>query len=217
MGKMTGQVYCLICLSLFTAADARSRICSPGCNAIRAAKGKGITPHPCRHCQKIFRPRTNAHVTFCSRECAYTYRTLNRQVKPRHTERRKLCSACHCEFMLGRTCLKIYCSAKCSQFANLRRKFPSIDFNCKECGKVCSKNQRPGARVFCSRRCTIRFSRRTRHDNKRIRQLITDRKGIKLRELPRDLVETARLIRELNKQIWRKYVRPNIHREQVSR
>ena len=65
------QITCSECGKVFTAKSRKSKYCSRPC-MIKSCKKKKLT-YKCKHCDKTFSPRCTGRVTFCTRDCYYSY------------------------------------------------------------------------------------------------------------------------------------------------
>lgn len=137
---------------------AKGKYCSCKCASI-AKKRK---PCICKNCEKEFRPKMPDRTTFCSRECAYEYRSAHKNPKKSKakepTAYSKQCAFCGTSF---ETTYKnqIYCSSKCrdmvtssKQKTKKRDEFAPTSIACQNCGKTFATTFM-GSKLYCSDEC----------------------------------------------------------------
>jgi len=118
----------------------------------------------CKNCGKEYKPKQNDRITFCSRDCAFAYKTAHAKPKPKKKVHKSKCIICGETIFSTR--IKFYCSSDCSK-ESARRKSKIIDMKkheskickCKICNKEFHPQYATKQRSFCSDEC--------KHQNKK--------------------------------------------------
>lgn len=71
--KPAAKRCCERCGKQFTALSVRHRFCSKHCSDMW--HNENNPPETCRHCGKVFPPKASDRTSFCSRECAYSFKS----------------------------------------------------------------------------------------------------------------------------------------------
>lgn len=198
------RVFCHVCLRDFVPSDWRSRLCSPECVTIKTFK-KPILECKCKNCGRSYKPRAKAYNTYCCRECAFSFKSREAQIRRIEKSavqkpRAQSCSFCGDSFTSVYRSQK-YCSRRCRYMAPCRKKHPATPFICKTCGHPCNKDMRRKSRVFCSLRCGKRFYK---SQSKALSRLFLIAGGtLGLRDIPTEILEAAKLLVQLNHEIWK--------------
>ena len=179
MAKQKTPRECQVCGATFFAAHARYANCSPRCREIFKERRKqarrkqerraNIRTVLCGHCGQSFETSNPRH-TYCSYECRYRA-SRERSHTPRRVWVCGYCRECGKSYVTsdrrrGRTC-----SVECSRRWDSRvRSVAVLERPCKQCGDMITHTyQRGRARVFCSKSCARRWSRKRDDRNHRKR------------------------------------------------
>lgn len=189
--------YCRVCLDTFKRNEGRGRpriVCIP-C----AASGKRATQkkykhkyrpnrankpiarqYQCKHCDTWFNPKRTDRVQFCSRACADKHRSeamraRKANVWPKSAVFFAQCVTCSELFSAQRSGRK-FCSSECSKKHSVKRAYEhavarkgDVQITCKACGEPFKAEYGFKRRVFCSRACLLKASRRVRKPLERAR------------------------------------------------
>lgn len=152
------QKKCKFCGKSLTRQQLKqnNHYCSSKCsNGIRK---KTKTKLICKNCGKIFIPKAKDRVTFCSRDCAFEYKTANKKQKPKWVETtyEKKCVVCGADFQTIYKTQK-YCSEKCAH-RGVKKDKKEYSKICSECG-LAFKTQHHST-AYCSEEC------RRKHNNR---------------------------------------------------
>lgn len=168
---------CHHCKSAFQENAVHQRFCSFNCrkNWNYAAKKNGREPI-CRSCAKVFQPKAADRVSFCSRECAYSFHSIRRQERLSQTEIAKIrqCQICGAEFKSQRK--NKWCGATCRKREMARRTkeryvpAPIAQYECQRCGQRFIRGRRLHGELlpYCTA-CSKSKSRRLRKRKARAR------------------------------------------------
>ena len=80
---------CELCKKEFETASKDQKYCSLDCqHDVQSIERKGLQPNGqplkryiCKHCKEWFTPKASDRITFCSRRCAFNYKTEHRTFK----------------------------------------------------------------------------------------------------------------------------------------
>jgi hypothetical protein len=133
--------------------------------------------YTCRHCQVRFHPKESGRTTFCSRSCSQEHRTANASGQKPYVQtpmRSCLCEVCGATFeskLASRTCSK-----SCGIERERRRVRQIANDNhsatprtCAECGNDFTPAYGARNRIYCSKPCLTRSSRRATKQRRRAR------------------------------------------------
>lgn len=150
------------------------------------------SPTLCRNCSKTYLPKTPSRISFCSRECAFEYKSTHAKGRPRFcTISFYNCSICTSPFARHRT-NKNSRSKVCKACSPIRKKLQQELFKasaqykrilaakreknrskqaisriCIRCGKAFTCTLRRWAAKYCARKCARKAQKRTREYHKR--------------------------------------------------
>lgn len=143
------QKTCPVCDREFTSHSNRGRFCTNSC-AQWSQRHPGVknVPQPCPTCGGELPSRKH---TYCSRDCAPTYRGGGRVTAPRSTRTRTVtCSYCDTPFSTASTTRR-YCSPQCGVAGDAGRPHPLVlaERRCEWCSGPVPERLRTGARFCC--------------------------------------------------------------------
>lgn len=158
---------CATCGASFYSKYYKQKYCSRECEyeSLRTADRE----HTCIACGKDFiRPqRTGDACRFCSRECAFEYKSnISRHKK--YSARIRKCGRCEKIFFINGSVSK-YCSDACRKSAAkqaaddaTKRRFIAQKKECKNCGRIFTTEFK-GDKSFCSSECRERYLKEYKH------------------------------------------------------
>jgi len=162
------------CRALFVGKKGQrfcSRTCSRKWLAIENSKGPKtpIAHATCEGCGCKFKPRLARYSRFCSRECCFKLQRRCRAERESAIEMARLANlpVCPCGKRLkvmGGT----YCSGKCYHLATHKPKHLSKTQCCRVCGTTIiieGRGHGTSGRVYCSKKCSRKASRRIERAN----------------------------------------------------
>ena len=128
----------------------------------------------CKRCGKEYIPKASDRITYCSRECAFTYR--REHPKPPKPKTVVVCPVCGTAFERCRHQIR-FCSRACMRkhrnnqaYERNSRKFGAVKrpFICKWCGKEFMPFYGIKKRAFCSKKCADRHASWQEHVKNRL-------------------------------------------------
>lgn len=177
---MLHSIECEQCGKIFQHANKRRRFCSIQCSNERT-KGKQFrtTTHICENCGKEYRPKQADRTRFCSRECAFEWKTKQSQEKKQSEEKARIeawprCKQCGKPVKEYRHC---FCSDECRK-QNARdkaleygkKKHITIKVKCLECGVEFERGYGNKKRLFCSDKCNLKHNKQDHRRRARARK-----------------------------------------------
>lgn len=166
---------CKVCKKGFKPYRKGVKYCSRQCLHISLKRKK---EYRCKQCQKWFLPKANNRTTFCSRECSFANQKTNRKLRRRARKCRRIylnnCRICGKVFAALRK--RNNCSEKCRKEYNNRKTYNfakerhgNRKIKCKECLNWFVKEYGIKKRVFCSSKCSMKYSGRNEKAKRRCR------------------------------------------------
>lgn len=152
---------------------SKNKYCSLDCS-VKANTTRSYAV--CKNCGKEYLPKAVDRTTFCSRECAFEYKSNNKKPKEHKakdpTVYSKECAVCGTPFKTTYSNQK-YCSKDCgkvvvsnNQKAKHRNDFVPTDAICQNCGKVFTTTYGE-SKVYCSTECKRNYANHYREVNRR--------------------------------------------------
>lgn len=126
-----------------------------GMSGTKGPIGKPVPLCVCKQCGKEFKPISNDRVTFCSRDCAYTYQHDHKKLN--------YCVDCGKEIS-RRSTRCVACRSEHSRKPKKPKQNKRIHIECAECGKLFVGYK---SRRFCCKQCANRYSNRKRETDRR--------------------------------------------------
>lgn len=122
----------------------------------------------CKACDSSYHPKDKRRASFCSRECAYEWRSFAGRLKPAVFRlESKRCRVCERNYLAGANRPGYFCTDKCASAfwadynrERLREAFVPVDFNCAECGVLHTTEYGSPRSRFCSNACMRRNLKR---------------------------------------------------------
>jgi len=184
---------CVFCSRVFRPARVGQRFCSRRCagkvtSASRPRRPSSLPTRACGFCGRPFQPRHRGHMRFCSRQCAFAYRTVHAERKrldQRAAKAARTCKACGVSFIdpmlranfCSESCRRLW--ARCDSRDRSAAKKPIVQRKCRECGQAFTPEYGEKRRCYCSPKCGGARKRRVEKAVRRAR----------LRQLPREPID----------------------------
>jgi 5-methylcytosine-specific restriction endonuclease McrA len=174
---------CLQCKSIFVWSSSfpHKKFCSKECK-VKFKNTKQYTQYEyvCLNCGKKYHPKAKNRNKHCSRKCDFEYRTktaegpkgpsikfLINEFIIDYVEKINICVECGKLYIRNQK-QGSYCSIKCYYKYYCNNKHIESTLECKECGAKFIKRYGDKRRIFCSKGCLKKNSRRIRAVRKRI-------------------------------------------------
>lgn len=164
-----------------------------------ARQATRVAPKSCLGCGVVFKKKGKAQQKYCSLACSVAHRPAAvRKVSPLYF---RVCSNCE-QVFATKWVKKLTCSSRCQKrvaytLRSSRRYYTPKGLTARTCIQCGMEFAKPWARMFCSRQC--------KNDYKAIEEMLIQGTVLELTDVDKAVVEVARLLRELNKGVNRKW------------